>query len=61
LRNPSIVNFMDGCALTIPCHRDDELPVGISICGPALADASILSIGRSVEALMHTNACVAAA
>ncbi|MGV2292367.1 amidase [Trinickia sp. YCB016] len=56
LRNPSVVNFMDGCALTLPCHRDDELPVGLSICGPALADASILAIGRSVEALLRTGA-----
>lgn len=55
LRNSSVVNFMDGCALTLPCHQDDELPVGLSICGPALADASILAIGRSVEALLRTN------
>ncbi|RFU49190.1 amidase [Paraburkholderia sp. DHOC27] len=56
LRNPGIVNFMDGCALTLPCHQDDELPVGISLCGPALADASILAIGRTVEALLHASA-----
>jgi aspartyl-tRNA(Asn)/glutamyl-tRNA(Gln) amidotransferase subunit A len=56
LRNSSLVNFMDGCALTLPCHQEDELPVGLSICGPALADASILAIGRSVEALLHANA-----
>jgi aspartyl-tRNA(Asn)/glutamyl-tRNA(Gln) amidotransferase subunit A len=54
LRNPAIVNFMDGCALSAPCHRPGELPVGLSICGPALADAAILSIGRSVEALLDS-------
>ncbi|TKC87666.1 amidase [Trinickia terrae] len=58
LRNASIVNFMDGCALTLPCHREGELPVGLSICGPALADASILAIARSVEALLRTGASV---
>ncbi|WP_207004069.1 amidase [Trinickia mobilis] len=56
LRNPSIVNFMDGCAVTLPCHREDELPVGLSICGPALADASILAVARSVEALLQASA-----
>jgi aspartyl-tRNA(Asn)/glutamyl-tRNA(Gln) amidotransferase subunit A len=56
LRNPSVVNFMDGCALTLPVHREDELPVGLSICGGALADASILAIGRSVEALLSQSA-----
>jgi aspartyl-tRNA(Asn)/glutamyl-tRNA(Gln) amidotransferase subunit A len=55
LRNPSVVNFMDGCALTLPCHCEDELPVGLSICGPALADASILAIARSVEALLRSD------
>jgi len=55
LRNSSVVNFMDGCALTLPCHNADELPVGLSICGLALADASILAIGRSVEVLLHTS------
>jgi aspartyl-tRNA(Asn)/glutamyl-tRNA(Gln) amidotransferase subunit A len=61
LRNPGVVNFMDGCALTVPCHREGELPVGLSICGTALADASILAIGRSVEALLRQSADVATA
>ncbi|CAD6557889.1 amidase [Paraburkholderia sabiae] len=61
LRNPVVVNFMDGCALTLPCHREGELPVGLSICGPALADASILAIGRSVEALLRESTDVATA
>jgi Asp-tRNA(Asn)/Glu-tRNA(Gln) amidotransferase A subunit family amidase len=43
---------MDGCALSVPCHRPGESPVGLSICGLALSDAAILSIGRSVEALL---------
>lgn len=61
LRNPSVVNFMDGCALTLPCHNENELPVGLSICGPALADASILSIARSIEALLCASGPVVAA
>lgn len=56
LRNPSIVNFMDGCALSMPCHGAGEPPVGLSICGTALADATILSIGRSVEVLLRDAA-----
>ena len=31
LRNPSIVNFLDGCALSLPCQHDDELPVGLMV------------------------------
>jgi aspartyl-tRNA(Asn)/glutamyl-tRNA(Gln) amidotransferase subunit A len=28
LRNTSVVNMLDGCALSLPCHTPDELPVG---------------------------------
>ncbi|MCK7498662.1 MAG: hypothetical protein MZW92_54595 [Comamonadaceae bacterium] len=27
LRNPSLVNFLDGCALSLPCQQRGELPV----------------------------------
>jgi aspartyl-tRNA(Asn)/glutamyl-tRNA(Gln) amidotransferase subunit A len=49
------VNVMDGCALTIPCHDDGALPVGLSIVGSAFADASVLAIGRSVEAVLRAG------
>jgi len=51
VRNPSIINFLDGCALTLPCAEPGALPVGISICGLAGADGEVLGIGRSVERL----------
>jgi aspartyl-tRNA(Asn)/glutamyl-tRNA(Gln) amidotransferase subunit A len=47
---------MDGCALTVPCHDDGALPVGLSIVGRAFADASVLAIGRSVEAALGGRA-----
>src|SRR5574340_74281 len=28
LRNPSLANFLDRCALSVPCHRAGEAPVG---------------------------------
>ena len=31
LRNPSAVNYLDGCALSLPCQRADELPVGLMV------------------------------
>ena len=33
LRNPSVVNFLDGCALSLPCHRPGEMPVGLMVWG----------------------------
>lgn len=49
LRNPSIVNFFDGCALSVPCHDPGDAPVGLMIAGTQNTDRKILSIGLAVE------------
>ncbi|WCM92572.1 amidase [Acidovorax sp. NCPPB 2350] len=49
LRNPSVINFLDGCALTLPCEAPGELPVGLSVAGLHGADARVLQVGRAVE------------
>lgn len=49
LRNPTMINFLDGCALSIPCHEQGSAPVGLMVAGPVLSDRRILSIGRAVE------------
>ena len=54
LRNTSVTNFLDGCALSLPCHQPDELPVGLSIAGQAGQDARVLQIARSIEALLRS-------
>lgn len=54
LRNTSVVNMLDGCALSLPCHNPDELPMGLMIWHAALHDDTILSISASIEAaLLH--------
>ena len=55
LRNPGVINFLDGCALSLPCHAPGELPVGLSICGLGGQDERILQIGRAVEALLQAS------
>jgi len=50
LRNPTLINFLDGCALSLPCHAQGEAPVGLMVAGPAMRDAHILSVGRTIEA-----------
>ena len=49
LRNPSIVNLFDGCALSIPCHDPGSAPVGMMIAGTQNTDRRILAIGLAVE------------
>ena len=31
LRNPAVINFLDGCALTLPCQKAGDLPVGLML------------------------------
>jgi amidase/aspartyl-tRNA(Asn)/glutamyl-tRNA(Gln) amidotransferase subunit A len=52
LRNPSVVNMLDGCALSIPCHQPGQMPVGLMVWGPALADDAVLGVGLTIEAAL---------
>lgn len=49
LRNPSVVNQLDGCALSLPCHADDELPVGLMVWAGAGRDDTVLSAALAIE------------
>ncbi|MDE2452745.1 MAG: amidase [Burkholderiales bacterium] len=49
LRNPSAVNFLDGCALSLPCQAPGALPVGLMVWGPALADDAVLGASLEIE------------
>lgn len=51
LRNPALINLLDGCAVSIPCHAHGSLPVGLTVAGPALQDARILAIAAAIEAV----------
>ena len=50
IRNPSIANLLDRCAITTPCHQPGELPVGLSLMGEHGEDRRLLAMGLSVEA-----------
>ena len=56
IRNPSIANMLDRCALSIPCHAAGELPVGLSLMGEHGDDRKLLAIGLSVEAALNPAA-----
>jgi aspartyl-tRNA(Asn)/glutamyl-tRNA(Gln) amidotransferase subunit A len=53
LRNPSIVNFLNGCAISLPCHRPGEAPVGLTLAGLANADAQILGLASAMEQILN--------
>jgi Asp-tRNA(Asn)/Glu-tRNA(Gln) amidotransferase A subunit family amidase len=49
LRNCSVINMLDGCAISIPCHAAGELPVGLMIWQCALQDDAVLNIALRAE------------
>src|SRR5690606_1625885 len=53
LRNPTFINFLDGCAVSVPCHEPGTAPAGLMIAGANGADRRILSIGMAVEDLLQ--------
>jgi amidase/aspartyl-tRNA(Asn)/glutamyl-tRNA(Gln) amidotransferase subunit A len=55
LRNPSLVNLLDGCALSLPCHRQGDWPVGLMVWGPAMADDRVLSVSLALEAALAAS------
>jgi len=52
LRNPSLVNLLDGCALSLPCHRNGDWPVGMMVWGTAMADDRVLNASLAIEAAL---------
>ncbi|HEX5325722.1 MAG TPA: amidase [Acetobacteraceae bacterium] len=49
LRNTTLGNFFDRCAISLPCHRPDEPPVGLMLMGETMGDARLLAIAAGVE------------
>jgi aspartyl-tRNA(Asn)/glutamyl-tRNA(Gln) amidotransferase subunit A len=49
LRNTVIANFLDRCALSLPCHEPGTPPVGLMLVGEHGTDRRLLGIGLSIE------------
>jgi aspartyl-tRNA(Asn)/glutamyl-tRNA(Gln) amidotransferase subunit A len=54
LRNPSAINYMDGCAWSLPCHEEGELPVGLMVSGVAGQDADLARVALALENLINS-------
>ncbi|MBV8193152.1 MAG: amidase [Alphaproteobacteria bacterium] len=53
LRNTSVGNFLDRCAISLPCHAAGELPVGFTLMGEPMADKRLLAMARSVAPVVR--------
>jgi aspartyl-tRNA(Asn)/glutamyl-tRNA(Gln) amidotransferase subunit A len=52
LRNAGLINFLDGCAVTVPCHEPGTGPVGLMVCGTAMTDRRTLAAACAIEAAL---------
>ena len=49
LRNTAVVNFLDGCALSIPSEEPGTAPVGLMAVGQSGEDRRLLAVGLALE------------
>jgi aspartyl-tRNA(Asn)/glutamyl-tRNA(Gln) amidotransferase subunit A len=53
LRNCTLINMIDGCAISLPCHREGDVPVGLMLAATGGADRRILELAAGMEGVIH--------
>src|SRR6202165_1155551 len=49
LRNCTLINMIDGCAISLPCHREGEVPVGLMLAASSGSDRRIFELAAAME------------
>ena len=49
LRNCTLINMIDGCAISLPCHREGEVPVGLMLAASGGSDRRIFELAAGME------------
>ncbi len=53
LRNCTLINMIDGCAISLPCHREGEVPVGLMLAAAGGSDRRIFELAAAMEAVIR--------
>jgi aspartyl-tRNA(Asn)/glutamyl-tRNA(Gln) amidotransferase subunit A len=53
LRNCTLINMIDGCAISLPCHREGEVPVGLMLAASGGADRRIFELAVAMEGVIR--------
>ena len=53
LRNCTLINMIDGCAISIPAHRQGDVPVGLMLAGAGGSDRRIFELAAGMEAVIR--------
>jgi aspartyl-tRNA(Asn)/glutamyl-tRNA(Gln) amidotransferase subunit A len=49
LRNCTLINMIDGCAMSLPAHREGEVPVGLMLASTGGSDRRIFELALGME------------
>ncbi|HWZ39168.1 MAG TPA: amidase [Bradyrhizobium sp.] len=49
LRNCTLINTIDGCAISLPAHREGEVPVGLMLASTGGSDRRIFELAAGME------------
>jgi aspartyl-tRNA(Asn)/glutamyl-tRNA(Gln) amidotransferase subunit A len=49
LRNCTLINMIDGCAISLPSHREGDVPVGLMLASSGGADRRIFELAAGME------------
>jgi aspartyl-tRNA(Asn)/glutamyl-tRNA(Gln) amidotransferase subunit A len=49
LRNCTLINMIDGCAISLPAHREGDAPVGLMLASSGGSDRRILELAAGME------------
>ena len=49
LRNCTLINMIDGCAISLPVHREGEVPVGLMLASTGGSDRRIFELAAAME------------
>jgi len=53
LRNCTLINTLDGCAISLPAHREGEVPVGLMLAAVGGSDRRIFEIAAGMETIIR--------
>jgi aspartyl-tRNA(Asn)/glutamyl-tRNA(Gln) amidotransferase subunit A len=49
LRNCTLINMIDGCSISLPAHREGEVPVGLMLAASGGSDRRIFELAAGIE------------
>ena len=53
LRNCTLINMIDGCGISLPIHREGEVPVGLMLAATGGSDRRIFELAAAMEGVIR--------